>query len=316
MNDPVHLLIIGIALIAVVVAVRSLLRNNLSLWPPPKRRSFHNSESIFDAVRSNNVRRVRRLLRRNPSLATAEDKECNIPEEYCETPLHRAAGSGSFEIAQLLLSAGAECNERSASQETPLHCALKNNHTPIVKLLLEQGANPNAGDDEGNRALHLAVANEQEEVVRLLLDHKADVNCRNGQGRTPLHVATEEYYIDIAELLIAKGADVNAREANGNTPLHIAAWGGFLEIVELLLERGSKVSIDNYRGRSPLFFAQIWFEISGQTDIVDLLNKWIENIKEHGRSKTRESHDITSLEQRERQIRSEPRRNLATDEAT
>jgi len=51
---------------------------------------------------------------------------------------------GHFELARLLIEAGAEIEGKTRNGYTALHLAAQYGHRLIIDLLLEHGANPNA----------------------------------------------------------------------------------------------------------------------------------------------------------------------------
>jgi Ankyrin repeats (3 copies)/Ankyrin repeats (many copies) len=111
-----------------------------------------------------------------------------------QTPLHKAAASGSTDVAKLLLDHGAKVDARDFLGATPLSWAATGGHKNVATLLLARGALVNARTraDEtsvhpaAETPLHLAAASGNKEMVALLLARGADVNARNGDGQTPL----------------------------------------------------------------------------------------------------------------------------------
>ena len=69
--------------------------------------------------------------------------------------LYLAAIGGSFEVARLLLDAGADVNARSESA-APIHGAVMGGSADMVRLLLERGADTSLPDYEGRGAPQLA----------------------------------------------------------------------------------------------------------------------------------------------------------------
>jgi len=75
------------------------------------------------------------------------------------TPLHYAAEFGRFEIAELLLSAGADGNARNERHVTPLHLAASTGNVEMLKLLLVEGAtDANLKDNNGKTPLYDVVS--------------------------------------------------------------------------------------------------------------------------------------------------------------
>ena len=56
-----------------------------------------------------------------------------------------------------MIQKGADLNQRIESEESPLHCAARWNRYDIAYLLLEAGANPTIADSAGMAALYAAV---------------------------------------------------------------------------------------------------------------------------------------------------------------
>lgn len=181
-----------------VVTIRSIaaitLTSCLVLAPPL------NAQTIFDAAREADTNTVRRLLESDPSLVNATD-------EGRRTALHYAAQGGRYEVASVLLDAGAEIDAREEDDETPLHYAAWLSEVSVGRLLIARGAN---------------------------------LEARNHWGRTPLLIVGRETgNAGMARLLIDAGADVNARDRGNNSPLDLAAWRGFADLVDLLLDNGA-----------------------------------------------------------------------------
>jgi ankyrin repeat protein len=155
---------------------------------------------IHSAIASDNIARVKELLKADPTLAksTAVDKR---PVLHQATALDRRA---------------------------------------IVVLLLDAGAGINDPDDSGYTALHSAAFWSRPEIARLLIDRRADVNARAKNGFTPLHEAARLESVEVAKLLLAAGAKVNAIDNEGRTSLHWARFGKESDVIKLLTEHGGK----------------------------------------------------------------------------
>jgi uncharacterized protein len=115
------------------------------------------------------------------------------------TALHAAAYWGQYEVAELLLAAGADTivNERTRDsflQITPLGSAVAT--TPGI---------PQPSDDE---AVVL-------KLVRLLIERGADVTARRKDGMTPLHGAAWRGHAAVAQALLDAGADPAATATGG-----------------------------------------------------------------------------------------------------
>ena len=143
---------------------------------------------IHNAARVGNIRRVRVLLRKNPSLVNARDASGN-------TPLHCAIGYFELGVVEELLAHGADVNAEDSNGTTPLH-------------ILAAGVPPNPPSPPrsvqlpatGLQGVHLKIA-------ELLLAHGADVHARTAWGWTPLETAEEANTDYMVKLLRGRGAN-------------------------------------------------------------------------------------------------------------
>jgi ankyrin repeat protein len=94
------------------------------------------AQEIFNAVKNNDLEKVKVLIEKDASLV-------NIKDEAGNTPLHHAAIIGSIETIKLLLSKGADINARNTQLNTPLHEAIQSKKENISALLIEKGADLN-----------------------------------------------------------------------------------------------------------------------------------------------------------------------------
>ena len=222
----------GAAFVAILVAL---------VWSS---RAF--CDEIHDAAKKGDVAKVQALLKGNPNLALSRD------DEFGNTPLHGAAGTGHKEVAELLLAGKADVNARNNGGATPLHWAAAGGQETLVEFLLTNGAQVNAASNDGSTPLHGAANGK---VAQLLLAHAADVHARKHDSSTPLHAAALHGHKDVVELLLTAKADPNAKDSYGNTPLHDAAFGGHAEVAELLLTAKVDINAKNNFGETPLRWA-------------------------------------------------------------
>ena len=156
---------------------------------------------MHSAIASNNVARVKALLKADPDLA-----KVGGPDK--RPVLHRAV---------------------------TLDCR------SIVVLLLDAGASANDPDPDGYTALHSAAFWGRHEIARLLIKRRADVNARAKNGFTPLHEAARLESVAVAQILLAAGAKVNATDNERRTPLSWASkFCEESEMIDLLRRHGGK----------------------------------------------------------------------------
>ena len=188
---------------------------------------------IHEAVKNNDLAKVRSLIQDSPDLVFSKDEDGF-------TPLHLAAANGYRDMAELLVTNKADPNAKDNGQSTPLHQAVAagGEHLDLLELLITHQADVNAADINGLTPLHYATLADDGKAVKLLLTHGAHPDVRdNVDGNTPLIIATGKGYKDVAEILLANGADVNAADRKG-TPLAWAIHTGHPDIANLLRQHG------------------------------------------------------------------------------
>jgi hypothetical protein len=175
------------------------------------------------------------------------------------TPLHEAASTNAYAIAELLITRGADITIEDNDCDTPFEAALKMGHEAIVnlfikfcpntveidlhtaakfgyvstaKLLLETGFTGAPITDDffeeekdfttKDQAFHIAVSFGHLDMARFLLHNGARVNSVSTAKETPLHIAVQSGRVHMVRFLIAEGADIAAIDSRGKTPLRIA----------------------------------------------------------------------------------------------
>ncbi len=251
---------------------------------------------MFDAVKANDLAKVKSLIEANPQLVHAKDSGGR-------TPLHWACEVVHSEVLKFLVEKGADVNARSGFRDTPLHVAAQSGNTDVFKFMLDNGADPTARDNMRNTPLIYAVrANNIEmaeylvskggdvdpalldiyhsvtplktaisigniEMVKMLHRKGSDIRYRTPYGENYLHFSTAYDRIDIAEYLITCGIDINSEKAGGLTPLHMASVFGRTDMVKFLVKRGANLNVRCKDGGTPLHFAVA----SRNSEIADFL---------------------------------------------
>jgi ankyrin repeat protein len=194
----------------------------------------------------------------------------DTPIEYgenSETPLMKAARSGTDDIARLLIARGANVNAKDGDSRTALDDAITGGHVSMVALLLEAKADPNVVNKFQQSALTSAVAAENVEVTEMLLKAKAKPELP-GLVLTPMMFAAFGGNGDLVRLLVRYGADVNfADKGTGQSALTSAIVAGKPEIVRLLIELKVNVNQKMPGGDTPLKSARN----GDQDDVVAML---------------------------------------------
>lgn len=232
--------------------------------------------AILQAARNGDLSVVKHLLCDDPSLVRATD-ECG------KTPLHWAAERDHYQVATVLLDAGADLEARTSWGATPLDWAATMGSTKVADLFLARGAQGmnfvaaaslgkldlvcsilDAGTPLASLARRPVTSERNDDLVADSARMKGDVvsdafygACRNG------HTA-------VASVLLERGADVNAKGILGGTALHWAAINGHKDTVAFLVAHGADLTIRDAKFNAT---AEDW-AVEGQHDeIRDLLHR-------------------------------------------
>ena len=176
-----------------------------------------------------------------------------IPEATAENtspwpnPLLQASMNGEFQIAKILLDAGADPNASSilwGNSTLPLHAAAEIGNIEILQVLLEYGADVNAQAEDGFSAIHFAAYGGHHDALQLLLlDHHADPRVVLFNGSLALHTAASHGYPQCIDVCLEAGLDVSSQNDQGRTALHWATESGHRAAVEKLLTKGVDVNV-------------------------------------------------------------------------
>ena len=159
---------------------------------------------VSDAVRRGDATTLRTLLK--------EGADVNAAEGDGTTALHWAAMTGSLDITEVLLRAGASVAAKTRlGGATPLLLAAENGHAPVVQALLRAGADPHSSDGSGTTALMLAAGAGDAAALQHLIASDADVNAREQTfGQTALMFAAAANRVEAIKTLAARGAELEA----------------------------------------------------------------------------------------------------------
>lgn len=102
------------------------------------------------------------------------------------TPLMAVAESGSVEIAEALIAAGAEVNAQDSLKRSALMTAIEWKHMAIARRLLDAGADANAKDLSGEPVLTQAIRQGLWPLAHALLDAGAKAKPRAKKDCLPL----------------------------------------------------------------------------------------------------------------------------------
>ena len=220
---------------------------------------LNNSYAWSDAVKKCNLDIVKFLINSGADI--------NGKNHTGYTPLHLAALEGKKDIAEFLIEHGAALDEVEHI-DTALTMALEKGHYDIAKLLINAGAEVNV---YFARALHLASNHKEikdllikngaverdilsrfqraiqdrniEEVDSMLQTHPQLINWIHSPGQTPIFFSIKKNNAKMVSFLISKGAKVNIFDSSGQTPLHCAVDKGCYDIVEVLIQNNADINV-------------------------------------------------------------------------
>lgn len=167
------------------------------------------NQRLIDAVKAGNLVTLQKEL---PPTGKADANAKTSDGYTVSTALMYAALSGSSDIVNTLVRAGADVNAQStsvdkdSSGDTALILAARYGLIGSVNALIQASANLEAKDSSGNTALMRAVRSGHGDIVNALIKAGADVNTKNLEGRMPLRYAQRVNNFDITRALQQAGA--------------------------------------------------------------------------------------------------------------
>jgi len=171
----------------------------------------------------------------------------------------QATRTGSVEVMQSLVSAGADVNAKVCGCSAIFYAAFYGRNETI-NFLADMDAELDSTNLNGETALFWAVERGQYEAVELLLKRGAKVSAMDQRGYTALHKAAKMGSLPMVQLLVETGqADVNqisnSSELEGTSALQEAAYWGKEDVAQYLIENNAKVDLVNKQGRNALYKA-------------------------------------------------------------
>lgn len=178
-----------------------------------------------------------------------------------------ACGIERFDVARVLIDAGADFNAIPRYPFSRLGDAAFSHNADAVDFLLSLGASVRP-PPEAPTALHSICwqgeyADEGtnqacERIIRALVKAGIPVDASTDAGITPLHEAAAGDWGNhtAVRVLLELGASVDPRDSEGNTPLMLAAVHPDLEVVRRLIGAGANPLIRNAEGESAVDLAR------------------------------------------------------------
>jgi uncharacterized protein len=213
-------------------------------------------EELFEAIRTDDVGMVRRLIRQDASLARATN-------EQGVTALLYAKYSNRTAALDAMLEAGPELDIFEA--------AAIGDAGRLTELLEGDASLARAWSPDGFTPLHYAAFFGNEGIAGLLLPFGAEVNLysRNSFNVMPLHSACAGRHLGVVKLLLEQGANFDAKQDRGFTPLHEAAHLGDKYMADMLIKAGADRSARNDAGETPADVARA----AGHEPLAEILSQ-------------------------------------------
>lgn len=141
------------------------------------------------------------------------------------TPIYHAVYHGREGALRHYLHAGVSPDAIEGSGIPLLSVAAACGHFEMARILLEAGAQVNAAStDKGETALHVAVKGGRHDIIDLLLEHRANLEAKTRHsGASPLHYAgTASGSLAVVMKLLKAGAKYDVKNTEGQTPAAVA----------------------------------------------------------------------------------------------
>ncbi|XP_065903477.1 uncharacterized protein [Dysidea avara] len=127
------------------------------------------NSQVIDAAKYGKLQVLLDLSSRGVDVTAARDV-------WDDSPLHKAARNGHYNLVAMMLKAGVPVNLKSKDGGTPLHHACSNGHINCAKLLCDHKAEIDMKDIYGDTQLTWAVTQGQSDAVKFLV-HQAKADC-------------------------------------------------------------------------------------------------------------------------------------------
>ncbi|KAL8568016.1 hypothetical protein ACOMHN_029191 [Nucella lapillus] len=212
---------------------------------------------LFDAVFSNDLDRLKRLVKQHKPDLNAPFEEVRLEKHFGMRPIHLAAFYGHPIMLRFLINSGCAVNATTTKfRRTPIHSCVLGQQIPCLRMLIQSGAHVNTQDLFGNSPCHYSAEDGGDsQTLDMLIRNGTNVNANDVTGKTALMKATRNNNTDAVLRLLQAGADPNRIDNNHDIALHFAARNGFNDMIDILLGSGSFNDVQNSWGYTPLIEA-------------------------------------------------------------
>ena len=163
------------------------------------------------------------------------------------TPLLAAVRSGNESTIEFLMERNEVVENINAftalEKETPLSAALRERDFELASMLIEAGAEVDVDIKRGRPFVIDAIEKQDAEMIDFLFSHGADVEYRGAFPISAFAVAASLDNFELMQRCLKEGADVDTRGESGNPLLIEAVMEENPKKTRLLLENGADVNI-------------------------------------------------------------------------
>jgi ankyrin repeat protein len=206
---------------------------------------------------------VEKTLRQRPAFAGERDSG-GLTALQCAAG-SRYPGANTFDIARLLLDAGADLRAKTKSWNhdvDAMYFAASSKNKAVFELFLDRGGDP-------TEALTHALWGPGEEFAAIALAHGAEPDRAVAEDKPLLNHLIQWGQIRPALWLLAQGASPNVADArNGWTAAHQAASRGNARIMRAVIHAGADLARRDKQGHTPLVIARI----TGREKVMEMMS--------------------------------------------
>jgi ankyrin repeat protein len=214
-------------------------------------RNSNQNDSLFFAIRNNDVSMVRLLL------------QYSLNSSNKNAGLHEAVGfHKDTAIVMMLVEKGADIKSIVAGKSLLMN-TFNREDKPLVEFLVNHGVDLQARDtlvkgswpffkNGGKTALHYIAYDSHPAILEYMLKQAPElINAQDDAGNTPLMDNLDSYKLpQNAIMLINQGADINLCNKEGASPLYWALYEGKFDIASTLFDKGAYWKVTTKKGIS------------------------------------------------------------------
>ena len=163
--------------------------------------------------------------------------DINASDANGQTPLMYTTFNNSVNSAKLLLARkDIKLEEKDITGSTALLRAVESGSNEILEYIIKAGADVNTVNYSHYSALAFGVLKGNRTATNLLIKYGANVNYTDKMNRTPMIIAAQQNDSYIVKSLVQSGADINAKDINQSTAFLVAAENNSASVIEFLTD--------------------------------------------------------------------------------